>query len=84
MGKNPKNQSLLMSISNSTHKRPPVSSEDEAYRYTLPFYSLDRIERIYSTNLLCPTEDMLADTLTKALPSPKVKHFTVELGLVLV
>jgi hypothetical protein len=29
----------------------------------------------------CPTEDMVADTLTKALPSSKVKHFAVELGL---
>ena len=34
--------------------------------------------------IYCPTDDMLADTLTKALPSPKVKHFAVELGLVLV
>jgi hypothetical protein len=31
--------------------------------------------------IFCPTVDMIADTLTKALPSPKVKHFTVELGL---
>jgi hypothetical protein len=29
----------------------------------------------------CPTADMVADTLTKVLPSPKVKHFAVELGL---
>jgi len=29
----------------------------------------------------CPTEDMVADTLTKALPSMKVKHFASELGL---
>ena len=34
--------------------------------------------------IYCPTDDMLADTLTKALPSPKVKHFAVELGLALV
>jgi hypothetical protein len=32
--------------------------------------------------IYCPTEDMVADTLTKALPSPKVKHFAAELGLV--
>jgi len=29
----------------------------------------------------CPTEDMVADMLTKALPSPKVKHFAAGLGL---
>ena len=32
--------------------------------------------------IYCPTDDMVADTLTKALPSPKVKHFAVELGLI--
>ena len=31
----------------------------------------------------CPTEEMVADILTKALPSTKVKHFARELGLVL-
>jgi hypothetical protein len=30
----------------------------------------------------CPTEEMVADVLTKALPSTKVKHFVSELGLV--
>ena len=29
----------------------------------------------------CPTEDMVADTLTKALPSMKAKHFASSLGL---
>ena len=29
----------------------------------------------------CPTDDMVADTLTKALPSAKVKYFATELGL---
>jgi transposase InsO family protein len=29
----------------------------------------------------CPTGDMVADVLTKALPSPKVKHFATRLGL---
>jgi hypothetical protein len=36
----------------------------------------DKLRLIY-----CPTADMVADTLTKALPLPKVKHFAVELGL---
>ena len=31
--------------------------------------------------IYCPTEDMITDTLTKALPSTKVKHFTSEFGL---
>jgi Reverse transcriptase (RNA-dependent DNA polymerase) len=29
----------------------------------------------------CPTDDMVADVLTKALPSAKVKHFAASLGL---
>ncbi|PPQ83602.1 hypothetical protein CVT26_001384 [Gymnopilus dilepis] len=32
--------------------------------------------------IYCPTDEMVADALTKALPSPKVKHFAAELGLV--
>lgn len=31
--------------------------------------------------IYCPTDDMIADTLTKALPSAKVKHFASEFGL---
>jgi hypothetical protein len=31
--------------------------------------------------IYCPTDDMIADALTKALPSTKVKHFAAELGL---
>ena len=35
-----------------------------------------------STRLVyCPTDDMLADALTKALPSTKVKHFASQFGL---
>jgi hypothetical protein len=31
--------------------------------------------------IYCPTNDMVADMLIKALPSTKVKHFTAGLGL---
>ena len=31
--------------------------------------------------IFCPTNDMVANTLTKALPSLKVKHFAAELRL---
>jgi hypothetical protein len=31
--------------------------------------------------IYCPTDNMIADTLTKALPSVKVKHFAAGLGL---
>jgi hypothetical protein len=31
--------------------------------------------------IYCPTDDMVADTLTKALPSAKVKHFATGLSL---
>jgi len=31
--------------------------------------------------IYCPTDDMVADALTKALPSAKVKHFAAGLGL---
>ena len=31
----------------------------------------------------CPTDDMVTDTFTKALPSAKVKYFAAKLGLML-
>ena len=39
------------------------------------------IERGSMRLIYCPTDDMVADTLTKALPSAKVKHFATGLGL---
>jgi hypothetical protein len=31
--------------------------------------------------IYCPMDDMMVNTLTKALPSAKTKHFVIELGL---
>lgn len=39
------------------------------------------IEHGNLTVTYCPTDDMVADTLTKALPSMKAKHFASALGL---
>jgi hypothetical protein len=39
------------------------------------------IERGSLRLVYCPTEDIVADALTKALPSAKVKHFAASLGL---
>lgn len=47
-------------------------------RYHFIRFSVDKgsISLVY-----CPTDDMVADTLTKPLPSLKVKHFASALGL---
>ena len=39
------------------------------------------VEQGHIRFLYCPTNSMIADTLTKALPSTKAKHFAFELGL---
>jgi hypothetical protein len=39
------------------------------------------VEENKITLVYCPTEEMLTDTLTKALPSVKAKHFAAALGL---
>ena len=49
------------------------------------YHSIRYIIEAGTTKLVyCPTNDMTADTLTKALPSVKVKHFTMALGLTMV
>ena len=49
------------------------------------FYFICYIVKDGSIRLIyCPTDNMVADTLTKALPSAKVKHFASKFGLSLV
>ena len=50
---------------------------DVCYHYIHYIIEDGSIQLIY-----CPTDEQTADTLTKALPSAKVKHFTVAMGLV--
>jgi len=52
---------------------------DIRYHFICWIIEEDKIQLVY-----CPTKDMIADTFTKALPSPKVKHFACELGLAMV
>ncbi len=49
---------------------------DIRYHFTCWVIDNGSIHLIY-----CPTEDMVANTLTKPLSSAKAKHFAVELGL---
>jgi len=49
---------------------------DICYHFICWIIEEGKIQLIY-----CPTEDMIADVFTKALPLPKVKHFACELGL---
>ena len=39
------------------------------------------VEQVAIWLVYCPTKDMVANALTKVLPSPKVKHFATGLGL---
>ena len=49
---------------------------DIRYHFILFVINNGTINLIY-----CPTDNMVADTLTKALPNIKAKHFTFALGL---
>ena len=49
---------------------------DDHYHFIRWIIEDSKIRLIY-----CPTDEMVANALTKALPSTKVKHFANELGL---
>jgi hypothetical protein len=63
----------LLRTTNTMHVPSTIDIQFHFIRWVI---SEGRLKLIY-----CPTDDMVADTLTKALPSPKVKHFAQELGL---
>ena len=72
------NQSAIM-LTKDHQYHPRTKHIDIRFHFIRWIIENGSIHLIY-----CPTDDMLADTLTKALPSPKVRHFVVELGLALV
>ncbi|OJT10684.1 Retrovirus-related Pol polyprotein from transposon TNT 1-94, partial [Trametes pubescens] len=65
---------IALTVDGSYHAR----TKHIDIRYHFIRYSIDAgsIRLLY-----CPTADMTADVLTKALPSVKVKHFATALGL---
>ncbi|GBE84202.1 hypothetical protein SCP_0601800 [Sparassis crispa] len=69
------NQSAIaLSRDNQYHAR--TKHIDIRFHFIRWIVEEEKLKLIY-----CPTEDMVADCLTKALPSPKVKHFAAALGL---
>jgi len=69
------NQSAI-ALAKDHQYHPKTKHIDIRFHFIRWIVSEGQIQWIY-----CPTEDMVADTLTKALPSPKVKHFAHKLGL---
>lgn len=70
------NQSAIALASDHQY-HPRTKHIDIRYHFIRWIIEDGQIRLIY-----CPTDDMVADIFTKALPSPKVKHFASLLGLV--
>jgi hypothetical protein len=69
------NQSAI-SLAKEHHYHARTKHIDIRYHFIRYIIANGSIHLIY-----CPTNDMIADTLTKPLPSVKAKHFAAELGL---
>jgi hypothetical protein len=66
-----------ITLANDGHYHARTKHIDICYHF-IRYYIVEAgtIKLVY-----CPTDDMTADTLTKALPSVKAKHFASALGL---
>lgn len=69
------NQSAI-ALTKDDHYHSQMKHIDIRYHFIRYHIEHKNLSVIY-----CPTEDMVADTLTKALPSMKAKHFASLLGL---
>jgi hypothetical protein len=70
------NQSAI-ALASDHQFHPRTKHIDIRYHFIRWVVEEGKIRLVY-----CPTADMVADVFTKALPSPKVKHFARSLGLV--
>ena len=69
------NQAAI-ALTRDNQYHPRTKHIDVRYHWIRWVVEKGSIQLIY-----CPTDDMVADVLTKALPSAKVKHFAASLGL---
>jgi hypothetical protein len=65
-----------IALANDGHYHARTKHIDIRYHFIRYIIEAGTIKLVY-----CPTNDMTADTLTKALPSVKAKHFATALGL---
>jgi hypothetical protein len=65
-----------IALAHDGHYHARTKHIDIRYHFIRYIIEAGAIKLIY-----CPTDDMTADVLTKALPSMKVKHFATALGL---
>jgi hypothetical protein len=61
------------------HYHAHTKHSDIHYHFIRYIIEAETIKLIY-----CPTDEMTADTLTKALPNVKAKNFATALGLCMV
>jgi len=65
-----------IALAHDRHYHPCTKHIDIHYHFICYIIEVGTIKLVY-----CPTNDMTADMLTKALPSVKAKHFANTLGL---
>ena len=70
------NSKSAITLANDRHYHAHTKHIDIRYHFIHYIIEAGTIKLVY-----CPTNDMTADTLTKALPSVKSKHFAMALGL---